>query len=78
MLKTFLDFIVTMAEKYGIITLISFVGSIITSTLISKDIVARLPFGKQNNYCFFVAVWFSWIIVLSLIKHLCTNASEKA
>ena len=78
MLKTFLDFIVTMAEKYGIITLISFVGSIITSTLISKDIVARLPFGKQNIYWFFVAVWFSWIIVLSLIKHLWTNASEKA
>ena len=78
MLKTFLDFIATMAEKYGIITLISFVGSIITSTLISKDIVDRLPFGQQNIYWFFVAVWFSWIIVLSLIKHLWISASKKA
>lgn len=78
MLKIFLDFIVTMAEKYGIILLISFVGSIITSTLEPKSVVGRLPFGNQNIYWFFVAVWFSWIIILSIIKHIWTSASEKA
>lgn len=78
MLKTFLDFIITILEKYGIITLISFVASIIVSTLTSTSIVNRLPFGEQNIYWFFVAVLFSGIILLSFIKNTWTRMIEKS
>lgn len=69
MLKIILDFIEAILKKYGMITLISFVTGILTMSYLSQDIINKLPFGNQNIYWAFITALFSWIIILSFLKH---------
>lgn len=73
MLETILGFIKAMIEKYGMITLLSFIFGIVTVTVVPDDVVNVLPFGEQNIYWALITAIIVWVVIFSSVHSILKN-----
>lgn len=66
-MSEFFDFIKTLIEKYGLKSLIAFVLSIFTVTVIPKAWIENLPFSDTNIYWAIGVSFAIWLIILHCI-----------
>ena len=71
MLATILDFIKTIMEKYGMITLLSFLAGIVTVSLLPDKVIDILPFEEQNIYWALITEIIAWIVIFSVLHRIC-------
>lgn len=71
MLATILDFIKTIMEKYGMITLLSFLAGIVTVSLLPDKVIDILPFEEQNIYWALITGIIAWIVIFSVLHRIC-------
>lgn len=66
-MSAFFDFIKALIEKYGLKSLIAFVLSIFTITIIPKSLIEKLPFNDSNIYWAMGVAFAIWLITLHCI-----------
>ena len=66
-MSAFFDFIKALIERYGLKSLIAFVLSIFTVTIIPKSLIEKLPFNESSIYWAIGVSFAIWIIVLHCI-----------
>lgn len=66
-MSEFFDFIKTLIEKYGLKSLIAFVLSIFTVTIIPKAWIEKLPFNDTSIYWAIGVSFAIWLIILHCI-----------
>lgn len=66
-MREFFDFIKTLIEKYGLKSLIAFVLSIFTVTVIPKAWIEKLPFNDTSIYWAIGVSFAIWLIILHCI-----------
>ena len=66
-MSEFLDFIKTLIEKYGLKSLIAFVLSIFTVTIIPKAWIEKLPFNDTSIYWAIGVSFAIWLIILHCV-----------
>lgn len=66
-MSEFFDFMKTLIEKYGLKSLIAFVLSIFTVTVIPKAWIEKLPFNDTSIYWAIGVSFAIWLIILHCI-----------
>lgn len=66
-MSAFFEFIKTLIEKYGFKSLIAFVLSIFTVTIIPKSWIEKLPFNDSSIYWAIGVSFAIWLIILHCI-----------
>ena len=76
-MSEFFDFIKTLIEKYGLKSLVAFVLSIFTVTVIPKAWIEKLPFIDTNIYWAIGVSFAIWLIILHCVILIFRNINNK-
>lgn len=76
-MSEFFNFIKTLIEKYGLKSLVAFVLSIFTVTVIPKAWIEKLPFIDTNIYWAIGVSFAIWLIILHCVILIFRNINNK-